>query len=143
MTSEATNAFQDITRQRSSWAQGGYQYESKQAQDEYNRQMALLGQSHYNQAISDAKAGHLDYIMGAFGGTASGMSMGASADNLSNMVGRSVKQPVEKPAYVKRPVARQAYISQPTISRQNTFASMGGQAPVFNIGLSPFNTLKF
>jgi hypothetical protein len=79
MLSQAGNSLQDIGRERESWQDGGYNYESKIAQDAYNRDLAELGQSDFDWRISAAKATTEDYLMGMFGGASSLLSFGESA----------------------------------------------------------------
>jgi hypothetical protein len=75
LAAEASNARQDLDRERASWKAGGLRYESKQAQDAYNESAAKLGQKDFNWRIEDAKAGPMDYLLGAFGGASSMMTL--------------------------------------------------------------------
>jgi hypothetical protein len=78
LVSQADNARQDLERERASWMAGGYRYESKQAEDAYNKSLAELGQTDLDWQINAAAAGPLDYLLGAFSGASSGMTMAAS-----------------------------------------------------------------
>jgi hypothetical protein len=79
LASQASNARQDLDRELASWSAGGFRYESKQAQDAYNESLALLGQTDFDWRLDNARAGWEDYLLGAFGGLSSGMSLGAAA----------------------------------------------------------------
>jgi hypothetical protein len=87
LTGQAANAAADIRRERASWDTGGYRYESKAAQDEYNRNIAELGQTDFDWAIGNAAATPLDITAGAFGGFSSGLGLGSSLFGLMNMTG--------------------------------------------------------
>jgi hypothetical protein len=96
LASQASNAWQDLDREQASWSAGGFRYESKLAQDAYNKDLAKLGQSDFDWRIEDARAGWEDYLLSAFGGAFSGMNMGAgvydysqSANGFSGVGGRS------------------------------------------------------
>jgi hypothetical protein len=75
MLSRADNAAADIERERASWDLGGYRYEQKQAQNEYNRQIAELGQEDFDWQIAQAGASWLDYFTGAFQGGMAGLNL--------------------------------------------------------------------
>jgi hypothetical protein len=83
LAAEASNARQDLDRERASWSAGGFRYESKQAQDAYNESIAKLGQTDFDWRIDNATAGWEDYLLGAFGGASSGMFLGAAAHDWS------------------------------------------------------------
>jgi hypothetical protein len=91
MASQAANAFQDFNRERASWVSGGYRYESQQAQDAYNRDMAKLGQTNFNYQMENAAATDYDKFMGIFSGASSGLSLGASFNSFWNVSGASPK----------------------------------------------------
>jgi hypothetical protein len=78
LAAEASNARQDLTRERSSWTAGGYRYESKQAQDAYNESIAKLGQTDFDWRLEQAKAGPTDWLLGALGGAVSGFNTATS-----------------------------------------------------------------
>jgi hypothetical protein len=79
MITQANRGMQDISRERASWDPGGYRYESKTAQDSYNRQMAELGQSDFDWAIDHASSWE-DYAVSALSGASSGLGF---ADSLT------------------------------------------------------------
>jgi hypothetical protein len=83
LAAEASNARQDLNRERASWSAGGFRYESKQAQDAYNESIAKLGQKDFKWRIDQAEAGWEDYLLGALGGAFSGMTTGAMAHDWS------------------------------------------------------------
>lgn len=71
----------EMAHERASWDPGGYRYESKAAQDDYNKRMFELGQANYQwqlDDINDPANTFLDYTLGIFGGASSGMSLGGS-----------------------------------------------------------------
>jgi hypothetical protein len=76
------NANRSITamaHERASWDPGGYRFESKTANDEYNRQMMEMGQANYQWQMQDIKDNRLvDDFTGFFGGASSGMGLGKS-----------------------------------------------------------------
>jgi hypothetical protein len=87
MVSGANNALRSIARERDSWSSGGYRYEMKEAQDDYNLQMAKLGQDNFSWQIDQASPTGLDITMGLFGGLSSGFSLGTSIYNLGQFFG--------------------------------------------------------
>jgi hypothetical protein len=88
LATQATNASQTINRERASWNEGGYRYELKQAQDDYNRRMAELGQSNFDWNIDQINASAPWDIMGSmFGGASSGMGLGGSISQFNNLGG--------------------------------------------------------
>jgi hypothetical protein len=89
MLSQANNAAADIRRESASWDPGGYRYESKAAQDSYNRNMALLGQSEFDWAIRDAEPTWLDYATNIFNGASTGIGMVSSFGSAFNFSGGS------------------------------------------------------
>jgi hypothetical protein len=64
-----------IGREEASWMPGGYRVQQKAAQDAYNQNIALLGQSDFNWRIEQSQPGFLDYFTGAMGGASTGMSL--------------------------------------------------------------------
>jgi hypothetical protein len=91
MAQQAGNALQDINRERASWLSGGYRYESKEAQDVYNRDMAKLRQTNFNYQIANAKATEFDKFMGIFSGASSGLSFASSINSFRNVGGANPK----------------------------------------------------
>jgi hypothetical protein len=90
LASQASNSAGDINRERASWNTGGYRYELKQTQDDYNRKMAELGQSNFDWSIDQIRANApLDFLGGMFGGASSGLSMGGSISQFNNLGGGS------------------------------------------------------
>jgi hypothetical protein len=87
MTGQANNAAADIRRERASWDPGGYRYNLKGAQDAYNRNAALLGQSGFDWQIGSAAATPLDITAGTFGGLSSGLSLGSSFLGMADLFG--------------------------------------------------------
>jgi hypothetical protein len=75
MLSQAGNAAADIERERASWNLGGYRYEQNRAQNEYNRQIAKLGQEEFDWQISQAGATGLDYFTSALQGAKTGIDL--------------------------------------------------------------------
>ncbi|MDR0732253.1 MAG: hypothetical protein LBF63_11330 [Treponema sp.] len=86
MITQANRGMQDISRERASWDPGGYRYQSKAAQDDYNLKMAQLGQSDFDWAINNA-AGWEDYALSALSGASSGLSTANSLVNALNLSG--------------------------------------------------------
>jgi hypothetical protein len=89
MLSGANNALRTISRERDSWNAGGYRYDMKQAQDEYNLGMAKLGQSNFDWQIGQSNPTGLDVVTGLFSGASSGLSLGASIYSFGNLFGSS------------------------------------------------------
>jgi hypothetical protein len=83
LAADASNARQDMGRELASWKAGGFRFESKQAQDAYNKSVAELGQTDFDWRIGHAAAGWEDYLLGAFGGASSGIGLGSSAYGFS------------------------------------------------------------
>ncbi|MDR2662715.1 MAG: hypothetical protein LBC31_06930 [Treponema sp.] len=75
MITGANRAGQDLNREKESWGEGGYRTRLYNAEDERNRQLALLGQSGYDSAISNATPGVFDYAIGGLSGASTGMSL--------------------------------------------------------------------
>jgi hypothetical protein len=92
MTGQATSAAADIRREAASWDPGGYRYESKAAQDAYNRNIAELGQTNFDWAIGNAAATPMDLTVGAFNGLSSGLSLFDSVYNVWNLSGFGKKK---------------------------------------------------
>ncbi|MDR1109059.1 MAG: hypothetical protein LBL19_08500 [Spirochaetaceae bacterium] len=86
MITQANRGVQDISRERASWDAGGYRYESKAAQDSYNRQMAEMGQSEFDWAIANASSPE-DYAMSILGGASSGLSLASSLYGAMDFMG--------------------------------------------------------
>jgi hypothetical protein len=81
---QANRGMQDIARERASWDPGGYRYESKTAQDDYNLKLAEMGQADYQYAIDNA-ASWEDYALGALSGASSGLSLASSLTDALNL----------------------------------------------------------
>jgi len=80
----ANRSVSAMGHERASWDPGGYRYESKTANDLYNRQMADLGQAGYQWQLNDMNSlgsKILDYTGGFFGGASSGLSVGKTIKN--------------------------------------------------------------
>jgi hypothetical protein len=86
MLTQANRGAADITRERASWEAGGYRYESKTAQDDYNRKLADLGQADYQYAIDNA-ASWEDYALSALSGASSGLGLAGSITGALNLSG--------------------------------------------------------
>jgi hypothetical protein len=86
MITQANRGMQDIRRERASWDAGGYRYESKAAQDSYNRQMADLGQDEFDWAIAHASSPE-DYAVSILGGASSGLSLASSLYGAMDFMG--------------------------------------------------------
>jgi hypothetical protein len=67
-----------IGHERSSWEEGGHRYETKAAQDKYNKDMYQLGQDNTDWQIRQNQPDKmwLDYLTGTFTGASSGMDLG-------------------------------------------------------------------
>jgi hypothetical protein len=91
MVTQANNGLADIDRERASWDPGGSRYASKEAQDEYNRKMAELERDSYDDAISAATPGWEDYLVSAFGGASSGLSLAGSINSFASVNGAGTK----------------------------------------------------
>jgi hypothetical protein len=86
MMTQANRGIQDISRERASWDPGGYRYQSKQAQDDYNRQMAQLGQDDFDWAM-DHVMGWEDYAVSALSGASTGLGLFSSFMGAMNYSG--------------------------------------------------------
>jgi hypothetical protein len=88
LTTQASNAAQDLGREAASWQTGGYRQELKDAQDTYNLGMAKLGQNNFDWQTrqNNAYLG-LDLLGGIFSGASSGMSLGRSISQFNNLGG--------------------------------------------------------
>jgi hypothetical protein len=75
MVAQGNNAMADINREKASWDAGGYRYSQKEAQDEYNLQMAQLGQQNFNWQIDQADLGWMDLLTGGLSGASSGLGL--------------------------------------------------------------------
>ena len=84
LTVQANNSMADIVHERNSWDPGGYRYQSKEAQDAYNRDIAKLGESNFDWQIKQAEPSILDYATGMLQGASSGMSMASSMYQFDN-----------------------------------------------------------
>lgn len=85
LMSQGSNAAEDISRERSSWQEGGYRYQEKAARDQYNLKTAQLGRDNFDWAIDQTRpnAMIMDYLGGAFGGIDWGLGLGSNIDNFS------------------------------------------------------------
>jgi len=52
MITQANNAYEDISHERDSWDPGGYRYQEKTAQNDYNKKLAKMGQNKFNWQLS-------------------------------------------------------------------------------------------
>jgi hypothetical protein len=130
MIGQANRGMADIGRERASWEPGGYRYQSKTAQDEYNRDLALSGQSDFDWAIGNAAMGPEDWALGFFGGASSGLGLGASAVNALNVSGWGGS-------------ADQAAVNAGFRSVYSDFSSQAGPGfDTFNYGLVPPKSLQ-
>jgi hypothetical protein len=84
---QANNAAADIRREGASWEPGGYRFAAKEAQDDYNRKMAELGQTNFDRAIGAAAPGWEDYAVNIFGGASSGLNLASSINSFYNVGG--------------------------------------------------------
>ena len=90
LTTQASNAAQDIRREQASWDKGGYRYELKEAQDAYNLKTAQLGQNSFDFNLDQIRSNTaLDFLGGMFSGVSSGMSLGNSIFQFNNLGGGS------------------------------------------------------
>jgi hypothetical protein len=82
----ANNALQDIGREWDSWSDGGYRYEMKQAQDEYNKNIAVLGQNNFDWQTKELQANFAwNATASAFSGAKAGWDfMGGILDAKKN-----------------------------------------------------------
>jgi hypothetical protein len=86
IAAQATNASMDINRERNSWKEGGYRYELQQAQNDYNLQMAQIGQSNFDWSKTQVQnAMPFDILSGMFSGASSGLSLGGSINSFNNL----------------------------------------------------------
>jgi len=82
MITGANTTLGAIFREEDSWMPGGHRIKSKEAQDNYNLNIANLGQSNFDWQLDQynpTKNPHgfaADYMTGMFGGASSGFSMG-------------------------------------------------------------------
>jgi hypothetical protein len=123
MIAQANRGVQDIARERASWDPGGYRYQSKAAQDDYNLKMAELGQDDFDWAMDHA-AGWEDYAVSVLSGASTGLSLYNSAMQAWNLSGGSGggKQAVNS-------AFRSSY---------SDFSAQGGAGfDTFNYGLKP------
>jgi hypothetical protein len=89
MITQANRGMQDISRERASWDPGGYRYESKAAQDDYNLKLAEMGQAEYDYAI-DQEEWHNnweEFALSALSGASTGLSLYSSFMGAMNMSG--------------------------------------------------------
>jgi hypothetical protein len=78
----ANRSIAAMNHERASWDPGGYRFESKTANDDYNRKMMEMGQANYQWQTDDIwKNKALDDFTGILGGASSGMNMGNSVYN--------------------------------------------------------------
>jgi len=75
-----------INSEEASWQPGGYKTQAKNMQDDYNLNLANLGQSNYEWQMEYSKPGALDYITNIFQGAASGFGMAAGIESWSKTV---------------------------------------------------------
>jgi hypothetical protein len=123
MITQANRGLQDISRERASWDPGGYRYESKAAQDSYNRQMAELGQADFDWAIEHA-ASWEDYALGAQSGASSGLGLANSVMGALNLNGWGSGD--------------QAAVNSAFSSSYADFSAQGGSGfDTFTYGLNP------
>jgi hypothetical protein len=88
LTTQAGNALSDILHERDSWDPGGYRYQSKAAQDSYNRGLADLGQSNFDWQTGQVNAAlPWNAAFGGLQGASSGWSMGTSLYDLGQTFG--------------------------------------------------------
>jgi len=73
---DANRTVTAINHERASWAPGGYRHELKESQDNYNLNMAELGQQDFDKRFEWATPTKLDYVTSIFGGASSGMNIG-------------------------------------------------------------------
>jgi hypothetical protein len=99
LMAQASDARQDLGRERASWGAGGYRYESKLAKDDYNKALAELGQTEFDWRVEDAAAGPLDYVLGALGGASSGMYLGAAVNEFSQYLPQGLPQSFSNVGY--------------------------------------------
>ncbi len=100
MLGQANNALDEMGLERDSWNPGGYRYESKEAQDNYNKKLADLGQDNFDWYIAQAQPDFLDldldYVTGIFGGASAGLTFGANMYNFgSNFLGGGGSSPAD------------------------------------------------
>jgi hypothetical protein len=103
MMGQARDAAGDLTRERASWEPGGYRALQKEAQDQYNLDLAELGQADFNQRINQTRPTVLDVITGALGGAASGLALGNSIAGATLFGGnQSADKAAQKNAYDRK-----------------------------------------
>ena len=85
LTTGADMTSHSIAQEKASWMPGGHRYQMKQAQDNYNRNIAELGQTNFDWQISQAKPGFLDYFTGVMGGASSGLGLGIGIAGFRDM----------------------------------------------------------
>jgi len=76
MMTGAAIASAAIKREESSWQPGGYRMLEKDAQDAYNKNIAMAGQSEFDWGIEQSKPTFLDYATAFMGGGMQGYQAG-------------------------------------------------------------------
>jgi hypothetical protein len=135
MITGANRAGQDLNREKESWGEGGYRTRLYEAESDRNRELALLGQSEYDSAISAAKPGILDYLTGGLLGASQGMSLYSGISDASKYQG-SPQQSYASPTASQAPSfslgggSYGGYAStQLGMLNVNSFNSIGGGGP--------------
>ncbi|MDR1588291.1 MAG: hypothetical protein LBS57_12610, partial [Treponema sp.] len=90
MTTQATRASSDLQRERESWGSGGYRTQLYNAEDERNRQLALLQQEELQDAADQAgNPGFFDYLLGGLAGMSTGINLAGNIQDARNYSGSS------------------------------------------------------
>jgi len=85
----ANRSISAMAHERASWEEGGYRYEAKLANDEYNKNMYDLGQSEYQWHINDITQASWDNFLDYFTAFNAGASSGAAQGNAWSQYSKS------------------------------------------------------
>jgi len=96
-----------IAHEKSTWMPGGYRVKEKDAQDNYNLNLANLGQSNFNWQINQANPTFGTYAAGALGGFSQGMQIGSDIDHVGRTWLGTQEQPWSRLFNKKKDKAQQ------------------------------------